>query len=293
MIRRELVAAIAIVSGVMVAATTAPAQTTDSTITGSSREQGFLPAIVFRPLIADPAEPQLGTALRSGDFSQRGSLEGIATFGASLPILGFVSANKKTAVQVGAAGGMIARFDMHTRANDIVSEDYEIGFPVWMRSGIFGARFRVYHRSSHIGDEFVLNNPGFTRFDMTYEAVEGVTGVTFGGARVYIGGDYIYHNATTRIAPGTLRIGGDLISASGFDSGSLHGRWVAGLDVKASRDLDWRAAKSAVTGFELSRAGSSSPAMRIMIELSSGPSTAGQFYGKSEKYVGLAAYITP
>ena len=143
-------------------------------------------------------------------------------------------------MQIGIAGGAIARFDMHTSANDIVSEDYDIGFPVSLRSGRFSARLRAYHKSSHIGDEYQLNNPSFTRFDLTYEAVEGIIAGSFRSLRVYAGGDYIYHNVTTDIDPGTVRGGADFIAPGSFSIGSLDARFIAGAELKSTRDLPGR-----------------------------------------------------
>ena len=291
MTRRFILVALSAATAVLVPATSTRAQNSDSAGTPASRHAGFLPRPAFRPLIADPNEPQTGAALRSGDFTRRGSIDGIASFGASLPIVGFTPG--RFIIQIGAAGGAIARFDMKTLANDIVSEDYEVGIPVWIQAGRMGARFRIYHRSSHIGDEFVLNNPDFTRFDLTYEAVESILAASFRRARAYLGADYIYDNITTDIEPGVLRAGVDMISESGFATGSMRGRFVAGIDLKASNDLEWRVGKSAVAGVELSRIESRFPSMRILVELFSGPSEAGQFYGRTERYVGIAAYVNP
>ena len=291
MSRRPVFLSLCLTAALVAPVTPGLAQRSDSAVAPVTRHTGFLPRMSFRPLLADPNEHQIGTALRSGEFSQRGSIDGIASFGASLPIVGFNAGG--FIVQLGAAGGAIARFDMKTPGNDIVSEDYEVGIPVWIQGGRMGARFRAYHRSSHIGDEFVLSNPGFTRFDMTYEAVEAIISASFRSARLYLGGDYIYDNITTDIDPGVLRAGADMIQEPGFVKGSLRARMVGGIDLKASNDLEWKAAKSAVAGVELSRIDSRYPSMRILVELFSGPSEAGQFYGDTERYVGIAAYITP
>ena len=150
----------------------------------------------------------------------------------------------------------------------------------------------MLHRSSHIGDEYAAAHPDFVRFDLSYEAMEAVIAESFGPARIYVGGDYQVHNATTAIEPGGLRAGVDFISRAEFASRSLRGHWVAGIDLQASRDLSFRVAKSAVAGMELSRTGRRFPALRIVAELFSGPTAAGQFYGNSERYIGLAGYIT-
>ena len=147
--------------------------------------------------------------------------------------------------------------------------------------------------SSHIGDEYKLNNPDFTRFDLTYEALEGIVGATFSSLRVYGGGDYIYHNVTTDIDPGTVRGGADFIAPGSFSIGTLDARFIAGAELKSARDLAWKTAKSAIAGIQLSRSGTRSPSMQIFVELFSGPSNAGQFYRTSERYIGIGGYITP
>ena len=150
----------------------------------------------------------------------------------------------------------------------------------------------MLHRSAHIGDEYVAVHPGFERIDLSYESIEAILAESFGPARVYLGGDWQIHNRTFPIEPGTLRAGADFVSRSEFASRSLRGHWVAGVDMHAARDLNWWVAKSGVAGIEISRAGRQFPALRIVAELFSGPTYAGQFYGKSERYIGLAGYIT-
>src|SRR5215208_4131919 len=108
---------------------TVSAQQTDSS-QSQSQELGFLATIVFRPLIADPHEPQLGGSFRAGDFHQRG-LEALASIGATFGLAGFRTGGGKTLVQIGGSGGVVARFDLHARGN-IVSEDYEIALPLYL-----------------------------------------------------------------------------------------------------------------------------------------------------------------
>ncbi len=281
---------IALVTAVVVS-TTLSAQQPDSAATERRSDSGFLPSIAFRPLIADPFEAQLGGSIRAGDFTQRGALEAVASIGASFGLYGFTARAGKTLVQIAGSGGLVARFDLHARGN-VVSEDYQIALPAFIKSENFESRIRIFHRSAHIGDEYALANPDFTRFDLSYEAIEAVLARSFGAFRLYGGGDYQVHNATTPIEPGTLRAGSDLVSRSEMGSGSLRARWIAGLDLQAARDLSWRVAKSAVGGIEVTRAGTRSPSLRILVELFSGPTTAGQFYGNTERYIGLAGYIT-
>jgi hypothetical protein len=276
---------------VLAVTSTLSAQAPDSATGQRQSDTGFLPSIAFRPLIADPFEAQLGGSIRAGDFTKRGALEAVASIGASFGLYGFTARAGKTLVQIGGSGGLVGRFDLHARGN-VVSEDYQIGMPAFIKSGSFESRIRIFHRSAHIGDEYALANPDFTRFDLSYEAIEAVIAENLGAFRVYGGGDYQVHNATTPIEPGTLRAGTDVMSRREMGSGTLRTRWIAGLDLQAARDLSWRVAKSAVGGIEVRRASPRSPSLRILLELFSGPTTAGQFYGNSERYIGLAGYIT-
>lgn len=280
----------AALAAVLIFARSLSAQQPDSVAGPQQNELGFLPSIAFRPLIADPREPQLGGSVRAGEFHQRG-LEGLASIGSTFGLFGFSARGGKALVQIGGSGGVVARFDLHAHGN-IVSEDYEIALPVYFTSGRFGSRVRMLHRSAHIGDEYVAVHPGFERIDLSYESIEGILAESFGTTRLYLGGDWQIHNRTFPIDPGTLRAGADFVSRSEFASRSLRGHWVAGIDMHAARDLEWRVAKSGVAGVEISRAGRQFPALRIVAEFFSGPTTAGQFYGKPERYIGLAGYIT-
>lgn len=261
----------------------------DSSAGPSQDHLGFLPMILFRPLTADPHEPRLGGGAHAGEFHQRG-LEAVASIGSTFGLFGFSASGGKAALQIGGSGGVIARFDLHARGN-IVSEDYEIALPVYYTSGNFGTRVRMVHRSAHIGDEYLEVHPDFVRFDLSYEAIEAILAQSFGGARVYAGGDYQIHNRTEPIDPGTVKAGADFVSRSQFALRSLRGRWIAGGDFTAARDLSWRVAKSGAAGIEISRASTRLPSLRIVAEVFSGPTTAGQFYGRSERYIGLAGYI--
>lgn len=78
---------------------------------------------------------------------------------------------------------------------DLINADYVVGIPVSWRSGLFSTRLRLYHQSSHLGDEFLLANPGVNRVDLSFEAVEAILSLDAPGGwgRVYAGGSYLVH----------------------------------------------------------------------------------------------------
>ena len=76
---------------------------------------------------------------------------------------------------------------------DLINSDYQLGFPVTPREGPFSARIRLYHQSSHLGDEFLLNNPQVTRVNYSFEEADAVGSFEYRWLRLYAGGGYLLH----------------------------------------------------------------------------------------------------
>ena len=53
-------------------------------------------------------------------------------------------------------GNVYAQFDLNRPSYDLINADYLIGLPLTFRFDRFSGRARLYHQSSHLGDEFVL-----------------------------------------------------------------------------------------------------------------------------------------
>jgi hypothetical protein len=54
----------------------------------------------------------------------------------------------------------------------LIDADYYVGFPISYAFGNWAFRLRGYHISTHIGDEFLLNHPGFDRRNPSIEAFD-------------------------------------------------------------------------------------------------------------------------
>ena len=73
-----------------------------------------------------------------------------------------------------------------------MNADYFFGLPVSARWGWFSAMVRVYHQSSHLGDEFLLDHT-VQRVNLSYEAVDLFPSVDlWDWGRVYLGGGYLF-----------------------------------------------------------------------------------------------------
>ncbi len=68
-----------------------------------------------------------------------------------------------------------------------------MGIPVSWRRGDWSTRVRLYHQSSHVGDEFLLENPAFNRVNLSFEEVEAILSYDHRWVRVYADGGNLLH----------------------------------------------------------------------------------------------------
>jgi hypothetical protein len=62
---------------------------------------------------------------------------------------------------------------MNAPSTDLINTDYVVGIPLSWRSSLFSTRVRLYHQSTHLGDEFVPHNPGVNR--VNYSQINQIT----------------------------------------------------------------------------------------------------------------------
>lgn len=239
---------------------------------------------LFHPLIADPKQPHFFAAWLwvtsprlTGQVSSIGLGEDV----------GLLRGRGKR-WQVSVAAGVWSQFDMGTRSNDLINTDFRIGFPFTYRRGAFSARVQIYHQSSHLGDEFVLNTQP-TRVNLSFEALEVLLSREFadGSLRVYAGGEDLF-----RREPGSLRPG--LLHGGLEYRGGGRAVWpLAALDLKASEERQWRVGWSARAGVEF-QSGSTTTPRRLSVQLQAyaGPAPYGQFYGEDVRSIGVGLHFS-
>ena len=268
-----------------------------------SEASGYVPlprGDVFCPLLADPkGQRSFVSYLRErnddGEDMDVGSVGisdafGLLRVGGSKPGNGF---------QVSIQGSVFAQFDLNTSTYDLVNADYLVGIPITMRSSAFSMRIRLYHQSSHLGDEFLLreNNPTFKRENISYEAAEMIVSLDGGPLRVYGGGEYLLRRDPEDLERYVAHGGVELRPARRLVRfGTVAGvRFVAAGDLKASEEQDWKPAVSVRTGFEFDRPRDTDPPGRrwgLLFEGYKGPSPYGQFFRRDVQYYGVGIHFT-
>ena len=267
--------------------------------TGSTVGIPFPDGDVFRPLFADPKQPQTFAtlqAVRARD-SKTSATVGSVGFGENF---GFYSRRQGcNGWQVGLLAGVFSQFDMNAPSTDLINTDYVVGIPLSWRSGLFSTRVRLYHQSTHLGDEFVLHNPGFNRVEYSYEEGEAILSLDAPGGwgRLYAGGGYLLHREPANLDRLKAQAGVELRGptwGSGpierFVSGPLVVTPVLGADFKSFEQLNWTLSANIVGGLEFARAGALRR-FRILLNYYHGNNPYGQFYGQKVESVGLGFYL--
>lgn len=262
----------------------------------SSEASGYVPlprGDVFCPLIADPkGQRSFVSYLR--ETTDEGDLDvGSVGINDSFGILRVGGAKFGNGFQISVAGSVFAQFDLGSDSYDLINADYIIGIPITMRRDAFSARLRIYHQSSHLGDELLLReqNPTIARENLSYESGELILSADAGPLRVYGGGELLFRRDPGDLEKSLVHGGIELRPARLLlRFGPLAGmRFVAAGDVKSSEQQDWHVATSIKAGFEFDRPRPTDPPGRrwgLFFEAYDGPSPYGQFFRRDVRYYG-------
>ena len=274
-----------------------PARCGAGTFATDQREYVPLPrGDVFCPLIADPK------ALRSFAAYQRGNEKDLATDIAAVgvadqfPFFRAFAGHPGNGLQLGVAGAVFAQFDLGTPSYDLLNADYLISLPLTFRAGPFSGRARVYHQSSHLGDEFLLRTNPPKRENLSFESAEALLSLDLWVLRVYGGGENFFHRDPVQLAERLAHAGAELRPRASINFGPLLvGRFVAGVDAKVVDDTTSRTGISVRAGFEFGRPGDSeAPSRRwsLLAEYYDGPSPYGQFHQEKVRLSGIGFHFS-
>jgi hypothetical protein len=234
----------------------------------------------FRSPVADPAEPRvflsrLEVKRDAGDFSA--VLIGLGTdFG----LLRRRGATPDDGWQLSVFGSIQSLFNLDLAGDALVNTDYRIGLPLTWRNGPFSTRVRVFHQSSHLGDELILGGNAPRRVDLSFEAADLLIAWERSGWRVYGGASRTLSTSTETYKGGGVHAGVDYVGATG----SFGQRLTAGLDVKWIEPADWRSGVSAKAGVKLGR----QRGVTLLLEAYEGLAPFGQFFVEDFSYRGAA-----
>jgi Protein of unknown function (DUF1207) len=254
-----------------------------------SPQPKWLPrGLLFSPFHADPRWPHFSALYRN--FTSGMNLSGVfsGNFGETFSVY-----RNKAAFggewDFGVQGGVFSIFDVSKSSIDLVNADYLVGFMASYRNGRFSSFVRLHHQSSHLGDEFLLNNPGVNRINLSFEELDAKLSYELTSwLRVYGGGGFLVHRYPD-IGRGTSQWGMELTSSRTYFDGRL--RPVAYADFQANERANWNVSRSLMAGFQFENARIGDRQIQILAEYFAGPSPDGQFYTQKVEWIGAGVHF--
>jgi len=246
---------------------------------------------LYQPRLADPRWPHFSAAYAR--YLSDPALGNVAdvSFGNAFSLL-----RDDTPIggrwEIGLQAGVFAIFDLDGDSFDLINADYLIGVPITWRGGPLAVQGRVYHQSSHLGDEFLLRGgaDADSRVNLSYEVADlSVSYDVTPNLRVYGGGGYIFHREPADLKPWRVQAGFDWLSPDTWAEGAI--RPVATFDLQSSEESDWNPDISARAGIQFENPVALGQRLQLMLQYYDGRSPNGQFYERDVRYLGLGAHV--
>ncbi|HEY8158856.1 MAG TPA: DUF1207 domain-containing protein [Methylobacter sp.] len=254
---------------------------------------GFLPTgHLFKPLLADPRWTRFSAAYRnyqSSNFDGRDIAS--VSFGETIPFYRSNFGHSTAQWEAGLQAGVFSDFNLDASSTDLVNTDFVAAIYSSMRAGQFSAFGRLYHQSSHLGDEFLLRKIGtkFERINLSYEGVDLKLSYEFPyGIRLYGGGAGLYNREPSALKIWSVQYGLEFRSPWRMDFAKM--RPIVAADVKNHEENNWNYDVSARAGVEFDNLNVLGRKLQILGEYYNGFSPSGQFYKEKVEYFGLGAH---
>ena len=205
-------------------------------------------------------------------------------FGETFGLYRLAGSREGDGLQLSVEGALFAQFNLSTPSYDLINADYTIGIPVTYRHGANSLRFRIYHQSSHLGDELLLGANPPERVNLSFESLELLYSLEWLGWRIYVGGEYLIHKEPSDLKAPSVHGG---IEYRGGKALLWKGRPLVGVDLKSLEEHDWLLETSVKAGLEFGHPDPGHRRLRLMAEWYKGFDPHGQFYVNKVEYYGL------
>lgn len=282
--------ALAEVEGLQAAEVTAEGPATADTFKAKlgSERIDFPVGDPFKPLLADPKQPQFFFSfLRMKTPTTRANVAAVG-YGENFGLVKWLGERPGDGTQISLNAGLFAQFNLSTPSANLVNADYTVGLALSRRAGPWSGRLNVYHLSSHLGDEFILDQPTVERVNLSLIAADALASYEWEHWRIYGGGGYLLHRNPEDIERGLARAGMEYHASERFWK---LGRPVAGLDVHSIEAQDWDTGISFKAGFEFGQPEPGRRSARLLAEAYKGFAPFGQFYNTEIQYYGMGFYL--
>lgn len=255
---------------------------------------------LYLPMLADPRTVTYGLAYRGGDkVVGRQAVQ--ISLGDDFPIFRWLDVLRwKGDLQIGIEACIWSVFDMNpcpriNRGTALFNTDFYVGIPLSYAINKWSYRFRAYHISSHLGDEFLVNHPVYVtgecpktiRKNPSFEALDFfVSYQASKGLRMYVGGGCILHSDQGYpLQHFYVEYGGEArFLGKRMYYHRLYGTFFAAVFFSNWQYRKWGIDQSYMAGYEWSKLQGIGRKIRLCASYHNGYSEEGQFSKKHTSY---------
>jgi len=194
---------------------------------------------------------------------------------------------------IGIEGGVFTQFEWTKRTGElkryIISTDYLFGIPFVLSVKSWTIRLRIYHLSSHMAEDYIINNDITSRAHTNnkYEQVDATASYLLKNLRFYFGVGVTFRAVRDR-KPMVFTGGVDYLLPLNKKK-SAH--FFAGLYLDSRQEFDYSPAMNLGVGVQLGKP--DRRPIKLLATYFRGPLPYSVFHGKPVQWLGMALYVNP
>lgn len=262
--------------------------TTESATTTKSDSWFPESELLFPTQLADPQRVCFAGGIRLRD-RVAGQVCTPVTFGADLPVYRWHDCeigNKKGDVQIGVEGAIFSIFNQTEYSSPLINADYYVAIPLSFASGRWAYRLRLYHISSHLGDEYMNRSCHKKRVNKSFEAIDLSTSYFLTKQiRLYGGVGIVPHSdSEMRLKKLYIQYGLE-VHAGRREWKELYGTPYIAMHFENWQDCQYKIDANFAIGYEWGKLNGLGRKFRIALEYHNGTSCDGQFSRTPSDYI--------
>ncbi|MBS0645872.1 MAG: DUF1207 domain-containing protein [Verrucomicrobia bacterium] len=247
-------------------------------------------SVLFQPLVADPRQVTNAASIRFND-SVIGQHVGAVIFGDDFIFYRWLDVLRWHGdADIGIEAGVFSVFDLDHPQACMVNSDFYVALLLTYAVNHWSWRFRLWHLSSHLGDEFLLSNPGFTRYNVSDNGVDlFVSWQPNPALRIYFGlGDILWEDDEFRTKPFYIEWGSEIRLFGCRDHfNRLYVQPFLAMHFRSWQENSFNVDQTYTLGFEWSKLRYVGRKFRIFAEYHHGYCDEGQFVQFRSNYFAL------
>jgi hypothetical protein len=244
---------------------------------------------LFPALKADPRQVHCSLGHRWHDQAYSSSSVAAVSLGGRVPI--WKTSDYKwfdEGIEVGIEGGAWAVFNLSAYEFDLLNTDWYGGIPVYAKMGNWQFRARLYHLSSHLGDEYIIHQKLTSRLNPSFEAIDLTSYYNFNESFKAYGtlGHVLHYHSSFPMRSLYFELGGEVYwKPILFNSISLQATPYAATHLRFWEMHDFEPSSNFVLGLSWSDSRRVQHKLNTFIQYFTGHSLEGQFGKERADYM--------